>query len=43
MPDLPGELGVTKQAVSQLIDVLVSRGYLSGVRIPATAAGSPSS
>jgi len=27
-PDLPGELGVTKQAVSQLIDVLVSRGYL---------------
>jgi DNA-binding MarR family transcriptional regulator len=27
-PDLPGELGVTKQAVSQLIDVLASRGYL---------------
>jgi DNA-binding MarR family transcriptional regulator len=27
-PDLPGEIGVTKQAVSQLIDVLVSRGYL---------------
>jgi len=26
--DLPRELGVTKQAVSQLIDVLVSRGYL---------------
>jgi DNA-binding MarR family transcriptional regulator/catechol 2,3-dioxygenase-like lactoylglutathione lyase family enzyme len=26
--DLPGELGVTKQAVSQLTDVLVSRGYL---------------
>jgi DNA-binding MarR family transcriptional regulator/catechol 2,3-dioxygenase-like lactoylglutathione lyase family enzyme len=27
-PDLPGELGVTKQAVSQLIDTLVNRGYL---------------
>jgi DNA-binding MarR family transcriptional regulator len=27
-PDLPAELGVTKQAVSQLIDVLVNRGYL---------------
>jgi DNA-binding MarR family transcriptional regulator len=27
--DLPAELGVTKQAVSQLIDVLVNRGYLS--------------
>jgi len=26
--DLPAELGVTKQAVSQLIDVLVTRGYL---------------
>jgi DNA-binding MarR family transcriptional regulator len=26
--DLPAELGVTKQAVSQLIDVLVNRGYL---------------
>jgi DNA-binding MarR family transcriptional regulator len=26
--DLSAELGVTKQAVSQLIDVLVSRGYL---------------
>jgi DNA-binding MarR family transcriptional regulator len=26
--DLPRELGVTKQAVSQLTDVLVSRGYL---------------
>jgi DNA-binding MarR family transcriptional regulator len=27
--DLPAELGVTKQAVSQVIDVLVNRGYLS--------------
>jgi DNA-binding MarR family transcriptional regulator/catechol 2,3-dioxygenase-like lactoylglutathione lyase family enzyme len=27
--DLPSELGVTKQAVSQLIDVLVNRGYLT--------------
>ena len=27
-PDLPSELGVTKQAVSLLIDVLVTRGYL---------------
>jgi DNA-binding MarR family transcriptional regulator len=26
--DLPGELGVTKQAVSQVVDVLVTRGYL---------------
>jgi DNA-binding MarR family transcriptional regulator/catechol 2,3-dioxygenase-like lactoylglutathione lyase family enzyme len=26
--DLPSELGVTQQAVSQLIDVLVNRGYL---------------
>ena len=26
--DLPGELGVTKQAVSQTIDALVGRGYL---------------
>jgi DNA-binding MarR family transcriptional regulator len=26
--DLPSELGVTKQAVSQVIDLLVSRGYL---------------
>ncbi len=26
--DLPSDLGVTKQAVSQLIDTLVSRGYL---------------
>jgi DNA-binding MarR family transcriptional regulator len=26
--DLPAELGVTKQAVSQVIDVLVNRGYL---------------
>jgi DNA-binding MarR family transcriptional regulator len=27
--DLPAELGVTKQAVSQVIDILVNRGYLS--------------
>jgi DNA-binding MarR family transcriptional regulator/catechol 2,3-dioxygenase-like lactoylglutathione lyase family enzyme len=27
-PDLPGDLGVTKQAVSQVTDVLVSRGYV---------------
>jgi DNA-binding MarR family transcriptional regulator/catechol 2,3-dioxygenase-like lactoylglutathione lyase family enzyme len=27
--DLPSELGVTKQAVSQVIDVLVNRGYLT--------------
>jgi DNA-binding MarR family transcriptional regulator len=27
-PDLPGDLGVTKQAVSQIIDVLVNRGYV---------------
>jgi DNA-binding MarR family transcriptional regulator/catechol 2,3-dioxygenase-like lactoylglutathione lyase family enzyme len=27
-PELPSELGVTKQAVSQVIDALVSRGYL---------------
>jgi DNA-binding MarR family transcriptional regulator/catechol 2,3-dioxygenase-like lactoylglutathione lyase family enzyme len=27
--DLPSELGVTKQAVSQAIDVLVNRGYLT--------------
>jgi DNA-binding MarR family transcriptional regulator len=26
--DLPAELGVTKQAVSQIIDILVNRGYL---------------
>ena len=26
-PDLPGQLGVTKQAISQAIDILVSRGY----------------
>ena len=26
--DLPSELGVTKQAVSQVIDILVDRGYL---------------
>lgn len=26
--DLPSELGVTKQAVSQVIDILVTRGYL---------------
>ena len=28
-PDLPTELGVSKQAVSQLIDTLVQRGYLA--------------
>ena len=27
-PDLPGDLGVTKEAVSQVIDTLVSRGYV---------------
>jgi DNA-binding MarR family transcriptional regulator len=27
--DLPSELGVTKQAVSQIIDTLVNRGYLN--------------
>jgi DNA-binding MarR family transcriptional regulator len=27
-PDLPAELGVTKQAVSQVTDTLVSRGYV---------------
>ena len=27
--DLPGELGVTKQAVSQVVDALVTRGYLN--------------
>lgn len=27
-PDLPAELGVTKQAVSQVVDTLVTRGYL---------------
>ena len=27
--DLPAELGVTKQAVSQVIDILVTRGYLT--------------
>ena len=27
--DFPAELGVTKQAVSQAIDVLVNRGYLT--------------
>ena len=27
-PDLPTELGVTKQAVSQVVDILVNRGYL---------------
>jgi len=27
-PDMPGELGVTKQAVSQVVDILVNRGYL---------------
>jgi DNA-binding MarR family transcriptional regulator len=28
-PDLPSDLGVTKQAVSQVIDTLVHRGYLN--------------
>jgi hypothetical protein len=28
-PDLPADLGVTKQAVSQLVDALVHRGYLA--------------
>jgi DNA-binding MarR family transcriptional regulator len=28
-PDLPADLGVTKQAVSQVIDALVSRGYVN--------------
>jgi DNA-binding MarR family transcriptional regulator/catechol 2,3-dioxygenase-like lactoylglutathione lyase family enzyme len=27
--DLPAELGVTKQAVSQVVDILVNRGYLT--------------
>jgi len=27
-PDLPSDLGVTKQAVSQVLDILVNRGYL---------------
>src|SRR5580658_9749291 len=27
-PDLPAVLGVTKQAVSQVVDTLVNRGYL---------------
>jgi DNA-binding MarR family transcriptional regulator len=27
-PDLPADLGVTKQAVSQVTDILVSRGYV---------------
>jgi DNA-binding MarR family transcriptional regulator len=27
-PDLPGDLGVTKQAISQLVDTMVERGYL---------------
>jgi len=27
-PDLPSDLGITKQAVSQVIDILVNRGYL---------------
>jgi DNA-binding MarR family transcriptional regulator len=32
--DLPAELGVTKQAVSQMIDTLVNRGYLERGRDP---------
>jgi DNA-binding MarR family transcriptional regulator len=33
-PDLPSELGVTKQAVSQVIDILVNRGYLERKPVP---------
>jgi DNA-binding MarR family transcriptional regulator len=33
--DLPAELGVTKQAVSQAVDTLVSRGYLNRDTDPA--------
>jgi DNA-binding MarR family transcriptional regulator len=29
LPDLPADLGVTKQAVSQVTDILVSRGYVA--------------
>jgi DNA-binding MarR family transcriptional regulator len=32
--DLPSDLGVTRQAVSQVIDTLVSRGYLNRSRDP---------
>jgi DNA-binding MarR family transcriptional regulator len=28
LPDLPADIGITKQAVSQLVDTLVHRGYL---------------
>jgi DNA-binding MarR family transcriptional regulator len=28
-PDLPAGLGVTKQAISQVVDILVNRGYLT--------------
>ena len=38
--DLPAGLGVSKQAVSQVIDALVNRGYLTRSPIPATGAGS---
>lgn len=32
--DLPSDLGVTKQAVSQVIDILVNRGYLERAGVP---------
>jgi DNA-binding MarR family transcriptional regulator len=32
--DLPSELGVTKQAVSQVVDILVGRGYLERLDVP---------
>jgi DNA-binding MarR family transcriptional regulator len=34
-PDLPGDLGVTKQAVSQVTDILASRGYVERSPDPA--------
>jgi DNA-binding MarR family transcriptional regulator/catechol 2,3-dioxygenase-like lactoylglutathione lyase family enzyme len=33
-PHLPSELGVTKQAISQVIDVLVTRGYVERTEDP---------
>jgi DNA-binding MarR family transcriptional regulator/predicted enzyme related to lactoylglutathione lyase len=33
-PDLPSDLGITKQAVSQLVDTLVTRGYLDRTADP---------
>ena len=38
--DLPSELGVTKQAVSLVIDALVNRGTSSAIPIPTIGAGS---